>query len=134
MRAALTAFQAMDVDASDLQVSLIPAQRHELADAQAVPIGQRGSWSRPCARGAPEPALPLRSRARCWGRAIPVWARGTKECFGRGYPFSLRKAARVCFSEEAVSVAQVVEIRLKSFETLEIEERLASLEARMANR
>ena len=36
--------------------------------------------------------------------------------------------------EEAVSVAQVVEIRRKSFETLEIEERLASLEARMANR
>jgi hypothetical protein len=36
--------------------------------------------------------------------------------------------------EEAVSVAQVVEIRRKSLETLEIEERLASLEARMANR
>jgi hypothetical protein len=36
--------------------------------------------------------------------------------------------------EEAVSIAQVVEIRRKSLETLEIEERLASLEARMANR
>jgi hypothetical protein len=36
--------------------------------------------------------------------------------------------------EEGVSIAQVVEIRRKSFETLEIEERLASLESRMANR
>ena len=36
--------------------------------------------------------------------------------------------------EEAVSVAQVVEIRRKSLETLEIEERLASLEARIENR
>jgi hypothetical protein len=36
--------------------------------------------------------------------------------------------------EEAVSVAQVVEIRRKSLETLEIEERLSTLEARMANR
>jgi len=36
--------------------------------------------------------------------------------------------------EEAVSVAQVVEIRRKSLETLEIEERLALLEARVANR
>jgi hypothetical protein len=26
--------------------------------------------------------------------AIPVWTRGTKEFFRRGYPFSLRKAAR----------------------------------------
>src|SRR5262249_9701715 len=36
--------------------------------------------------------------------------------------------------EEAVNLAQVVEVRRKSLETLEIEERLASLEARMANR
>ena len=36
--------------------------------------------------------------------------------------------------EEAVSVAQVVEIRRKSFETLQLEERLASLEAQMGNR
>jgi hypothetical protein len=36
--------------------------------------------------------------------------------------------------EEAVSIAQVIEIRRKSLETLEIEERLASLEARVANR
>jgi len=36
--------------------------------------------------------------------------------------------------EEAVHVAQVVEIRRKSLETVEIEERLASLEARMASR
>jgi hypothetical protein len=35
---------------------------------------------------------------------------------------------------EAVSVAQVVEIRRKSLETLEIEERLATLEARMTKR
>jgi hypothetical protein len=34
--------------------------------------------------------------------------------------------------EEAVSVAQVVEARRRSFETLEIEERLAALEVRMA--
>jgi hypothetical protein len=36
--------------------------------------------------------------------------------------------------EEAVSVAQVIEMKRKSFETLEIEERLASIEARMAKR
>lgn len=36
--------------------------------------------------------------------------------------------------EEAVSIAQVVEIRRKSVETLEIEQRLASLEARIENR
>jgi hypothetical protein len=36
--------------------------------------------------------------------------------------------------EEAVSVAQVIEVKRKSFETLEIEERLASIEARMAKR
>jgi hypothetical protein len=36
--------------------------------------------------------------------------------------------------EEAVSLAQVVEIRRKSLETLEMEERLAALEARMAKR
>jgi hypothetical protein len=34
--------------------------------------------------------------------------------------------------EEAVSVAQVVEARRRSFETLEIEERLAALEVRTA--
>jgi hypothetical protein len=36
--------------------------------------------------------------------------------------------------EEAVSVAQLIEVKRKSFETLEIEERLASIEARMAKR
>ena len=36
--------------------------------------------------------------------------------------------------EEAVSIAQVVEAKRRSLETLEIEERLASLEARIANR
>jgi len=36
--------------------------------------------------------------------------------------------------EEAVSVAQVIEVKRKSFETLEIEERLTSIEARMAKR
>ena len=36
--------------------------------------------------------------------------------------------------EEAVSVAQVIEIKRKGFETFEIEERLASIEARMAKR
>jgi hypothetical protein len=36
--------------------------------------------------------------------------------------------------EEAVSVAQVVELRRKTFEILEIEKRLASLEARMVDR
>jgi hypothetical protein len=36
--------------------------------------------------------------------------------------------------EEAVHIAQVVEIRRKTLETIEIEERLASLEARMLNR
>ena len=36
--------------------------------------------------------------------------------------------------DEAVSVAQLLEFKRKSFETIEIEERLAALEARMANR
>jgi hypothetical protein len=59
MRAALTAFQAMDVDPSDLQVDLIPAQRHELADAQAVPIGQEDHGR------VPVPVAPQSPRCRC---------------------------------------------------------------------
>ena len=59
MRAALTAFQAMDVDPSDLQVDLIPAQRHELADAQAVPIGQEDHGR------VPVPVAPPSPRCRC---------------------------------------------------------------------
>jgi hypothetical protein len=46
--------------------------------------------------------------------AIPVWARGTKECFGRGYPFSLRKAARSVNSGlygEAVKLARALSFR-----------------------
>jgi hypothetical protein len=42
--------------------------------------------------------------------AIPVWARGTREFFGRGYPFSLRKAARsVPFAAGGSSLCIIVE-------------------------
>src|SRR5271169_930103 len=64
MRAALTAFEAMDVDASDLQVDLIPAQRHELADAQAVPIGQEDHGRVP---------VPVAPASLMEGVSSPLW-------------------------------------------------------------
>jgi hypothetical protein len=45
-------------------------------------------------KAAGESSLRLIASSVPGSSAIPVWARGTKECFGRGYPFSLRKAAR----------------------------------------
>src|SRR6516162_9930962 len=41
MRTALAALQPVNMDATALQVDLIPAQRHQLADAQSVTIGEQ---------------------------------------------------------------------------------------------
>src|SRR6516162_1360312 len=41
MRTALAALQPVNMHATELQVDLIPAQRHQLADAQSVTIGEQ---------------------------------------------------------------------------------------------